>query len=371
MTARSIVQVTLWRSPYLGNFMSSELALAGEVRAQLGLETHLVLANGALEQPWLAELDAAGVTWSVLPAARGAWRAHLDRVVRERAAALVHAHFTAADLQAACAADAAGIPCVWHIHTGFDGYPWLQRAKDLVKLRIVARRRVARIVTVSPWLAELARRRGAPDDRVQVLPNAIVVERFAQLPARAAARERFGLSAGAEVVLAFGWWPTVKGVDVLLEALQLVAERHPQLQALLVGEEQLRSFLAQRLPAQPPWLRLSGFVGDAAWLFAAADVFVSASRHEGQSFAIGEALACGLPVAMSDIAGTAGWGAAPSVLRFPSEDAGALAARLEQLLEDSPQARAAAGAQSRRWVQEHLGIDAWCAQLCALYRALL
>jgi glycosyltransferase involved in cell wall biosynthesis len=371
MTARSIVQVTLWNSPYLGNFMAGQLALAEEVRAQLGLDTHFVLGDGAGGQPWLADLDAAGATWSVLPRRRAGWRTHLDRVIREHAGALVHAHFTGCDLKAAGAAAAAGVPCVWHIRTGFNGYPLPQRAKDVFKMRIVARRRVARIVAVSAWLGELARRRGAPGDRIDVVQNAIGLEHFAQLPDRSAARERFGLDAGADVVLGLGWWPEVKGVDVLIEAVQRVARRRPTLQALLVGEEQMRSFLAERLSLAPRWLRLSGFVGDPAWLFAAADIFVSASRHEGQSGAIGEALACGLPVISSDIPGSAMWADAPGVLMFPSEDVPALAARLEELLDVSPQARAAAGAQNRRWAEGRAGTDVWCAQLCALYRTLL
>jgi glycosyltransferase involved in cell wall biosynthesis len=371
MTERSVVQVTLWNSPYLGNFMSSELVLAGAVRARFGLGTHFVLEHGAEDQPWLAELDAAGVTWSVLPARRRAHRAHLDAVVHEHGAVLVHSHFTVTDRVASSAAAAIGVPCVWHIRTGFNGYPLAQRAKDLLKMRIVARRRVARIIAVSPWLAELAARRGAPRERIETVPDAIVIERFAQPPDRGAARERLGLDADADVVLCMGWWPDVKGVDVLVDALQIVADRHPAINALLVGEEQMRSFLAQRLPTRPPWLRTSSFVSDSAWLFAAADIFVSASRHEGQSSAIGEALACGLSVVMSDIPGTAGWGAAPHILTFPSEDHRALAARLEQLLAESPEVRAAAGAEDHNWLLEHFALDIWCERVCAIYEELL
>jgi glycosyltransferase involved in cell wall biosynthesis len=369
--ARSVIQVTLWNSPYLGNFMSSELALAEAVRAQLGLGTHFVLAHGAEGQPWLAQLDAAGATWSILPKERGAWRAHLDRVAAEHHAAIVHSHFTYADLQAAGTATAAGVPCVWHVRTGFTGYPLRQRVKDLLKLRVVARRRVDRIVTVSQWLSDLAARRGAPRGRIETVPNAIVSERFADPPDRAAARERFGLDADAEVVLCLGWWPGIKGVDVFLDALQAIADRHPRLNALLVGEQEMGSFLAERMPERPAWLRTSGFVDDSAWLFAAADVFVSPSRAEGQSSAVGEALACGLPVVMSDIPGTALWGGAPAVQRFPSENAPALAAELERLLGEPRRERVAAGARNREWLQRNYSLDAWSERMCAIYRSLL
>lgn len=370
MSERSIIQATLWNSPYLGNVMMSQLALARAVRTTLGLSTHFVLADGAAGHPWLADLEAAETTWSVLPPGHG-WRAHLDRVIEEHGGALVHTHFTEADLSGARAARAAGIPCVWHVRTGFSGYPARQRLKDLVKLRIVARRDVAAIVAVSPWLAELLRGRGAPSDRVETIQNAIVLERFDRMPSREAARERFGLAGDSDVVLALGWWPEVKGVDVLLDALEQIAERHPRMQALLVGEESMRTFLARRQPPPPSWVRVSGFVEDAAWLYAAADAFVSASRHEGQSSAIGEAIGCGLGVVMSDIPGTSGWGAAPHAAMFPSEDSDALAEQLDRLLAASPEARANAGDENRAWARGSAGIDSWCAQLCALYERLV
>jgi glycosyltransferase involved in cell wall biosynthesis len=371
VTRRSIVQVTLWNSPYLGNFMSCELALAAAVQAELGLGTHFVLADGAQGQPWLATLDAHGATWSVLPASRTRWRAHLARVVEDHAAAIVHTHFSATDVHAALVAARVCVPCIWHSHTGLAHISPKQRARDLLKWRILARRSVARVIAVSPWLGELARRRGAPAERIEVLPNPVTLERFARLPDRSQARERFGLATDADVVLGLGWWPEVKGVDVLCDALERVAERHPALQALLVGEEQMRCFLAQRLPVRPSWLRTSGFVEDAAWLFSAADIFVSASRHEGQSAAIGEALACGLQVVMSDIAGTAGWALAPRLSTFPSEDASTLAAALDGLLAQSADARAAAGGENREWANAHLGPQRWCQRLCEIYASLL
>lgn len=371
MTAGSIVQVTLWNSPYLGNFMLSELALAGEVRKQFGLGAHFVLAPGAEGQPWLRQLEAAGVTWSILPNERGRWRAHLDDVVRERRAKLIHTHFTEADLQAAAAASAAGIPCVWHSRTGFTGYPLVQRVKDLYKLRLVARLRVARLIAVSAWLAELAARRGAPRDRIETVPNAIATERFARLPDRAAARSQLGVDQEATVVLCLGWWPQIKGVDLFVDAMQSIAARHPTLNALLVGEEQMRSFLDERLAQMPRWLRLSGFVDDSALLFSAADIFVSASRAEGQSSAIGEALACELPVVMSDIPGTSLWGEAPAVLTFASERVDRLAGAIERLVEEPPQARNSSGRRNREWLEENFALPAWCKRMCAIYSKLL
>ncbi|HEY4096317.1 MAG TPA: glycosyltransferase family 4 protein [Baekduia sp.] len=373
MPARgTVVQVTMWNSPYQGNFLASQLALAQALERHRGLGTHLVLAPGGEDQPWIADLDAAGVGWSVLPAGARAGRAHLETVLAEQHGTLVHTHFTTADLTGAAAAATAGVPCIWHMHTGFLGYPPRQRLKDLWKIRVVGARKVARAIAVGPWLAELARRRGMPADRVVTVPNAIVLERFDDLPTREQAREHFGLAADATVALGLCWWPSVKGADVLLGALDASAAQGVPITALLVGEEELREAIAERYPAGPPeWLVVSPFVPDPAWLYAAADVFVSASRHEGFPYSLGEAMACGLPAIMSDIVGTRFYGGAEGVTSFPTEDSAALAAELTALVARPAGERAELGARNAAWVREHLAIEQWCASVLDVYDELL
>ena len=366
---RSVIQVTVWDSPYLGNFMASQLVLADAVEAELGLATHLVLAEGARDQPWLAELARPHLSWSILPShGRAQRRRHLERVAREHGAAIVHSHFTEADVEAVVAARRCGASCVWQMHTGFAAYSIRQRAKDLFKVGVLGKG-VDRVIAVSDWVAALARRRGFPAESVVVLPNAIVLDRFDSLPDRNGARARFDLARDADVVLALAWWPEVKGADVVLGALERLAARRPGAVGLLVGEERLEQFVHASDPGDVPWLRLTRFVDDAAWLYAAADVFVSASRHEGYSYAVGEALACGLPVVLSDIEGTRLFTDAPGAFTVPVGDAEALAGRLEQVLDDPR--RETLGAENRSWAERHLGIDRWCSRMLELYRELL
>jgi glycosyltransferase involved in cell wall biosynthesis len=361
--------VTLWDSPYLGNFMSSQLLLADAVAKELGLATHLVLAEGALSQPWLSELERPHLSWSILPAGgRARSIEHLQQVVREHGAAIVHSHFTQADLEALVAARRERAKCVWQMHTGFEAYSLRQRVKDLLKVRVLGRR-VDCVVAVSDWVANLARRRGFPAGRVVLLPNAIVLDRFAALPDKASARARFGLDAQADVALALGWWPEAKGADVVLAALERLAEGGDGPVGLLVGEERLERLVQRALPGGVPWLRLTRFVEDPEALYAAADVFVSASRHEGYSYATGEALACGLPVVLSDIEGTRMFTRAPAAFTFPVGDAAALAGELARVLADPDRGRL--GAANRAWAFEHLAITPWCSRMIALYRGLL
>jgi glycosyltransferase involved in cell wall biosynthesis len=108
---------------------------------------------------------------------------------------------------------------------------------------------------------------------------------------------------------------------------------------------------------------------DVAALFRAADVFVSAAREEGYSFAVGEAMACGLPVVGSDIPGTAHFWPAPGFLRYPVEDRDALASRLRELAATDASTALAAG--NRAWAIEHLGIDRYVDEMIECYRRVV
>jgi glycosyltransferase involved in cell wall biosynthesis len=366
---RTIVQVTLWQSPYLGNFMSSQIRLAHAVREELGLGTHVILAEGALGQPWCSELTSAGMSWSILPEHGRSQRVeHITGAAREHAAAIIHSHFTRADVSALAAANRTGARCIWQMHTGFEGYSLRQRAKDLVKVGRLGRR-VDRVIVVSDWLAELARRRGFPADRVVMIPNAIVLDRFRTLPDQNSTRARLGLDPHARVALALAWWPEVKGADVVIDALEQLSQGPERVVGLLVGEDRLERFVAEAVPGDVPWLHLTRFVEDPVPLYAAADVFVSASRHEGYSYAVGEALACGLPVVLSDIDGTRPYTQAPATVTFPAGDAAALAAQLTRVFADPD--RRDLGAANRAWAFDHLAIEPWFTAMVALYGELL
>ena len=74
----------------------------------------------------------------------------------------------------------------------------------------------------------------------------------------------------------------------------------PNLVAIFVGGGVLEAEL-RRAAHGDPRIRFTGHVNDVARYLQAADFFVSASRSEGMPSAVLEAIACGLPLVLSDI----------------------------------------------------------------------
>jgi glycosyltransferase involved in cell wall biosynthesis len=184
---------------------------------------------------------------------------------------------------------------------------------------------------------------------------------------RAAARARLGIDDSALVV---AWHGRVaiehKGLDILLDAWRRMIDARPaDLRLLLVGDGQDSEEVDRLIAAGPipGVVRVARYVHDPQELsrhLSAADVYAFASRHEGFPVAPIEAMACGLPVVSTDVAGVrdilAG-GEAGGGLIVPARDPEALAGALLRLLGDEA-LRRRLGARARARATAEFSLEA-------------
>ena len=196
----------------------------------------------------------------------------------------------------------------------------------------------------------------------QLISNGIDLKKFRFDPAlRAATRRALALPDDAVVVIAVGRNDPMKNWPGMLAATAAAADRKVWLVA--VGED------TERLPPRPQRLLL-GRRDDMSALYSAADVFMLGSHFgEGTSVALSEAMACGLPVIVTEV-GDNGEVARDVGLVVPPRDGDALERALRKLAGD-PGLRARAGKAAQVRAAARFGVDLLHAGLCRFHDALL
>lgn len=206
----------------------------------------------------------------------------------------------------------------------------------------------AAVTANSQGLADLARV-FMPDLAVPVIPNGVDTDLFFPAPPRP------GLMGDGPVrLLAVGRLVGQKGFDLLFDALARPGLERAELD--LVGDGEWRD----TLQAQADRLGLSGRIRFRGWLdradlatvYREADLFVLSSRDEGMPNVVLEAMASGLAVVSTAVAGACDLVADERTgLLVPTENSGALAVALCRLVGD-PAERAVFGARGRARAQE-------------------
>jgi glycosyltransferase involved in cell wall biosynthesis len=278
------------------------------------LTTTMVQAGGTLprsQEPLLSSRD-------VLDAARAAVRTHPEVIYV----------FRYLDLPfAAVVGKLARVPVVLHLCLPQpDVLPFVIR-RSLTHVDMT--------LSVSFDTAELWRNTGLPAESVIVVHTGIDMEYYVPAPAtdRMATRAELGIDADAFVALYAGRISPEKGLDVLITACRLAAEKQPDLRLVVVGgpsvgaasddsERYMATLRSLSGPLDVLWLESRR---DVLSLIQTADVALAPSVWpEPFSRSVIEPLACGVPVLASDVGGNpeilTGWLAKHLVAPGDAED---------------------------------------------------
>jgi glycosyltransferase involved in cell wall biosynthesis len=153
-----------------------------------------------------------------------------------------------------------------------------------------------------------------------------------------------GVDSDAPLVLFASRLEPQKNINTLLQALKIVLSRGDT-QALCCGEGSQRAQIDEWIEAQAmsDRVRVTGYVPQLWSVMKRADVFVSPSLFEGSPNVVLEAMACGVPLVVSDIPEHRELLDETAAVLVPPTSAERLAEAVETVLRD----RGAAAARAR------------------------
>ena len=214
-----------------------------------------------------------------------------------------------------------------------------------------------KIVAVSQRVKEeVLRHYDVPAEKVAVIHNGVDSNEFKpSAEARRLIRNQIGLEDSDYTLLFVGSGFRRKGLESAIRAV----DRVPSARLVVVGEG--------NAPAHPRVLML-GRRTDVSHLYAAADAFIFPTLYDPFPNAVIEAMASGLPVIVSRIAGVSEIITDDSIVIENPRDVDELAAAVRKL--EDPAVRKAMGEAARRKAQEH-PLERGYAEYLKLYEELL
>jgi glycosyltransferase involved in cell wall biosynthesis len=286
------------------------------------------------------------------------WPGGLARQIRKIGPGVVHSH-SGVWYKASLAARLAGVHRLIHTDHGRpQPDPWSARLLD----RIAAGRTDA-VVAVSEPLAELlVRKVGVDRHKLTIIHNGVDTDRHRPRADTGRLRAELGVSADTPILGSIGRLEPIKGYDIMLAAfIQLRAGRAAGVPPVLVvaggGSDAPRLIAAAEGAGLRGSVHLLGWRDDVSELHATFTLFTLASRSEGTSISLLEAMSAGLCPVVTDVGGNANvLGPSLSHRLVAPNDPTALAAAWRAALTDHAERQRDAAAARQR-VIEAFGMD--------------
>jgi glycosyltransferase involved in cell wall biosynthesis len=179
---------------------------------------------------------------------------------------------------------------------------------------------------------------GCSPDKIVVFPQGGIDFRIFRPITHSPVREKLGWKDKTILIMTRQFRP-VYGIEYFINALPVVIQQRPHVRVILVGAGPLESTYRERIDQ----LGLNEYIYFAGWVddrimseyLNAADIYVTTSLSDGTSNSMLEAMACGLPLIVSDAPVYFEW-VKDGVNGFivPRRDSSTLARRLIQLIDN-------------------------------------
>jgi len=231
------------------------------------------------------------------------------------------------------------------------------------------------IVCCSERVRDVHRALGYRADIMAMIPNGFELDRFRpDAEARATLRAELGIEDSAPLLGLVTRFHPQKDLQTFFQAAALVRAERPDCRLLACGHD-----IRLDNPSIARWVAGTG-LGDAvdllgprrdpARVMAALDVLVSSSAFgEGFPNVIGEAMACGVPCAVTDV-GDSGLIVGDTGFTVPPRDPAALAAAILTLLGEGREGLARRGQAARARIDTEFALARIAARYSDLYNSV-
>lgn len=216
---------------------------------------------------------------------------------------IVHAHEVKSDFIAYLVSWLYPVSIVTTLH-GWIGNGAKDRFLGWLDKRIV--RKFDRVIAVSRQIEKMSLVAGVPQEKLCMLHNAIVVERYRRTGRRGGLSEIIGRKLNCPIIASVGRLSPEKGHADLIKAIDLVRRAGEQVALVLIGDGPSRAKLVEQINVYglQEAVHLLGYVQDPQRLLEDVDLMVLPSHTEGLPNAALEALLMEVPILATRVGGT-------------------------------------------------------------------
>jgi glycosyltransferase involved in cell wall biosynthesis len=267
-------------------------------------------------------------------------------------------------------------PVIWNVRMSLDG---VDREKPLTmgltRIGALFSRHPSAIVYNSQSGAKQHQKRGYRPAVSAVIPNGFDCDIFRpDEHARRRVREQLGLDSNTILIGLVARLHPAKDNFGFLHAASLVSAMHPESRFLMVGRGLVKGAsavieLVNRLNLTDR-VFLLGERTDIPQLTAGMDIACSSSAYEGFSNSIGEAMACGVPCAVTDV-GDSAYLVGDTGVTVPRRNPEALAHAIQQLIDAGPVRRKELGMRARDRIESEFTLPKITRRYDELYQGCL
>ena len=157
---------------------------------------------------------------------------------------------------------------------------------------------------------EIIRLSGYPENKIIVFPQGIDLKKFTPKVNGSKIRNKLRWQDNKILIMTRSFKP-VYGVEYFLRAIPNIIKENPETRIILCGngplEDSFKSFIIKNKLTD--YVYFAGFVKneELPLFYAASEIYISSSLSDGTSTSLLEAMACGLPVVVTDLPAIKEW----------------------------------------------------------------